>query len=322
MEVIQVFDRPASRAFYSVAGRLLFIESINLELCNRLEQLFAGWQLTSVSLPQRQPDVRINFICDESLPEIPRRLNHFEIAEGGKCYTDGEDFCLLLGNSLVHLEHGHPVTVRVWLKELPASGDPLLARLGSFAVCAGLRRYGLFDLHSAGVVEPESGKGVVIVGPSGSGKSTLALQLVRSGWPYLSDDELLLNLSEGQVETRGFRSFFAVSGGKDEPFKHCFEPEAVWGSQRREKALPRFLLFTTLHGNEKSHLKRLTQAETMTRLIRACPWATYDTSIAGANLELLSALARQAAGFDLNAGHDLLEHDLAAELFLSALFSS
>ena len=315
MEVIQVFDRPASRAFYSVAGRLLFIESLNLELCKLLEQLFAGWQLTSVSFPQRPPDVRINFICDETLPEIPRRLNYFEIAEGGKCYPDGAGFYLSLGNSLVHLENGNPVTVSVWLKELPAAGDPLLARVGSFAVCAGLRRYGLFDLHSAGLVEPESGKGVVIVGPSGSGKSTLALQLVRSGWPYLSDDELLLSLADGLVEARGFRSFFAVSAGKQEPLKHCFEPETVFGSQRRETMLPRVLLFIRLTGEHDSHFNKLTQSETMTRLIRACPWATYDTSIAGANLELLSTLARQATGFDLAAGRDLLESDFARLFF-------
>jgi hypothetical protein len=54
----------------------------------------------------------------------------------------------------------------------------------------------------------------------------------------------------------------------------------------------------------------------MTRLIRSCPWATYDTSIAGANLELLSTLARQAIGFDLSAGRDLLEPDFAKLLFL------
>ncbi len=52
---------------------------------------------------------------------------------------------------------------------------------------------------------------MLIVGPSGSGKSTLALQLAMAGWPYLSDDELLLSLVDGEVEARGFRSFFAVS---------------------------------------------------------------------------------------------------------------
>jgi hypothetical protein len=322
MEVIKVFDRPASTAFYSVAGRLLFIESNNLELSNLLEQLFSGWQLTPVSLPQRSPDVRISFNCSETQPAIPRDLNSFEIAEGGKCYTDGADFHLAIGEALVQLKSGSPIAVTVWLKELPAARDPLLARVGSFAVCAALRRYGLFDLHSAGVVKPGSDVGVVIVGPSGSGKSTLALQLVRSGWPYLSDDELLLSWADGVIEARGFRSFFAVSRDKSEPFKDCFEPAAVFGSQRIEKALPRVLLFVRLSDNENSNINKLTQAETMTRLIRACPWATYDTSIAGANLGLLSALACQANGFELSAGRNLLEPGYASLWLTDALFSS
>jgi len=52
----------------------------------------------------------------------------------------------------------------------------------------------------------------------------------------------------------------------------------------------------------------------MMRLIRACPWATYDTAIASANLVVLSALARQATGFDLSAGRDLLVPGRGAEL--------
>jgi hypothetical protein len=50
----------------------------------------------------------------------------------------------------------------------------------------------------------------------------------------------------------------------------------------------------------------------MMRLLRACPWATYDKSIAGANLNLLSALAQQSRGFNLSAGRDLLEPGFAA----------
>ena len=189
-----------------------------------------------------------------------------------------------------------------------------------FAVCAALRRYGLFDMHSAGVVEPETGNGVLIIGPSGSGKSTLALQLVTSGWSYLSDDELLLSLAECVVEARGFRSFFAVSDSGTR-LKHCFEPEVVLGSKRIAEAAPRALLFTRLHRESPSELNRLTQTETMTRLLRACPWATYDKSIAGANLNLLSMLARQAGGFDLSAGLDLLEPGFAAS-FVTQNFRS
>jgi len=74
------------------------------------------------------------------------------------------------------------------------------------------------------------------------------------------------------------------------------------------------ILFTRLNNQSESRLSKLTQTETMMRLITACPWATYDSAVASANLEVLSALARQAIGFDLAAGRDLLVPGFASEL--------
>src|SRR6185369_11883849 len=125
MESIQVFDRPASQAFYSVAGRLLFIESSSLELRNPIVDLFAGWQLTPVSLPDRSPDIRISFSCEALTQRIPRDLDQFDIADGGKCYTDGHRLYLELGGPVVHLEGGSTVSVKVSFSELPRLGDPL-----------------------------------------------------------------------------------------------------------------------------------------------------------------------------------------------------
>lgn len=315
MEVIQVSDRPASQSFYEVAGRLLFIESIDLRLGNLIERLFAGWQLAPVSFPSRSADIRIQFFCG-ALPEIPQNLNRFEIAEGGQCYTEGADYYLALGNALVHVQDG---SAGVWFNGIPDSSDPLLARAASFAVCAALRRYGLFELHGAGMVHPESEKGVLIIGPSGSGKSTLAVQLAMAGWPYLSDDELLLSVGESAVEARGFRSFFAIRNESNGAFKTCFEPEVALRSTRRMSAVPGVLLFISLTGEEKTRLNRLTQTETMMRLLRACPWATYDTAIAAPNLELLSRLARQTRAFDLFASRDLLAPGFASEILYSYL---
>ena len=96
-------------------------------------------------------------------------------------------------------------------------------------------------------------------------------------------------------------------------FKTCFEPDAL-GSTRRLSAVPGVVLFTSLSGEEKTRLERLSQAEAMKRLIRACPWATYDTAIAAPNLDLLSKLARQTSAFDLFAGRDLLRPGVAANL--------
>ena len=322
MEVNQAFDRPASSGFYAVAGRLLFIESLDLRLAHLIEQLFSGWQLTRVSSLDRTPDIQIRFSLGGVRPGVP--THQFEIADGGKCATDDADLWLVLGGAVVHLRSRDAIDADVWFERLPGEGDPLLARVGSFVVCAALRRFGVFELHSAGVVQPESEKGVLIVGPSGSGKSTLALQLVLAGWPYLSDDELLLSVVNGEVEARGFRSFFAVSAGTVSAleieaiappgFKACFDPDTIFASQRRLSAVPGMLLFTSLSNEDRTQARKLTQSETMMRLIRACPWATYDTAIAGANLSVLSRLARQATAFDLFAGRDLLEPGYAPRL--------
>lgn len=323
MEVLQVFDRPASQSFFTVAGRFLFVEPADRRLAQLVERLFAGWQLTPVAAPGQKAEIEIKFFCDGSGPATPSALDQFDqfdIADGGRCYTAANSYYLEFGNSSMRLRHGVPVRVDVWFKEVPEITDPELARVTSFAVCAALRRFGLYEVHSAAVVEPESGQGVLIVGPSGSGKSTLTFQLAKAGWPYLSDDEVLLSLSDGAVEARGFRSFFALrDAGARQGFKNIFEPADVVASTRVAQVVPRWVLFTAISGEKETRASKLTQVETMTRLIRACPWATYDRAIAGANLELLSRLARQVTAFDFAAGADLLEPGRAAELLSQLL---
>lgn len=337
MSVMQVLDRPASQSFHAVAGRLLFFQSLDPQLATLIEHLCAGWQLTPVSLPERSPDINITFTCSGSLPPAPAGLHEFEVAEGGRCYSAGHEFYLEFANSLLHVAHdanslqhvAHDansvqhagakdvVGVSVWIRKIPFPAAAELARVTSFAICAALRRFGTFELHGAGVVIPNTDRGVLIVGPSGSGKSTLTTQLARAGWSYLSDDELLLTLNADEVEARGFRSFFALADSK-RALKDCFEPAAIFTAARAEKVAPRFVFFTKIRGAGETQLDKLTQTETMSRLIRACPWATYDTAIADPNLELLSRLARQTQGFDLLAGTDLLEPNRASQI-LSAV---
>jgi hypothetical protein len=314
MKVLQVLDRPASQSFYAVAGRLLFIQSFDLEVATRIDRLFAGWQLTPIPSLERNPDIKITFDRGERLPEVPAGLDQFEVAEGGRCYRAAGEYYLQFENSLLKLQDENPVFASVFIC---GPTDAELARVTSFAVCAGLRRFGLFELHGAGVVEPNSEAGALIVGPSGSGKSTLTTQLARAGWSYLSDDEVLLSLNNNEVEARGFRSFFALVDSTSTS-KNCFEPAGMFTSPRVDKIAPRFVFFTKVSGEKETQWHELRQAETMTRLIRACPWASYDTAVAGPNLELLSRLARQAKGFDLAAGKDLLEPETASRIITSA----
>src|SRR5689334_8215869 len=199
MTGIQVLDRPASQSFYAVAGRLLFVETFDRHLAASIERLFSGWQLTPVSFLQRSPDVNIVFFRGETLPEIPSGLglSQFDVANGGRLYAAADSYYLKLENSLLHLEPvagSERVDVTIWINQRLDASDVQLARITSFAVCAALRRFGLFELHSAGVVLPLSDDGVLIVGASGSGKSTLTHNLATAGWGYLSDDELLLSV--------------------------------------------------------------------------------------------------------------------------------
>jgi hypothetical protein len=316
MSVIQVLDRPASQGFYAVAGRLLFVQSFDLKLATLIENLFGGWQLTPVASPERNPDINIVFFPAANLPDIPAEfsLTQTDVADGSRLYSACDEYYLQFQNSLLRLQHGNPVVISV---SISSPSDAELARVTSFAVCSALRRFGMFDLHGAGVALPPANDGVLIVGPSGSGKSTLTTQLARAGWSYLSDDELLLSLNENEVEARGFRSFFALADSTS-PLKNCFEPAEIFAAPRVDQIAPRFVFFTEISRAAGTQIHELTQAETMSRLIRACPWATYDTAIAGPNLKLLSRLARQAKGFNLMAGTDLLEPDRASQIIGNA----
>jgi len=320
MKGIELLDRPASQSFYAVAGRLLFIQSFDRHLAARIERLFGGWQLTPIAFPDRSPDVTFSFSFREALPEVPHGLTELEVAEGGRSYTGVHELYLQFSNSLLRLKEGNPVCVSV---SVCGPTDAELGRVTSFAVCAALRRFGLFELHAAGVVVPKTNDGLLIVGPSGSGKSTLTHKLATAGWGYLSDDELLLSVVGQTVEARGFRSFFALAPAAAAvaagDLKTCFEPSRVFAAPSVSSVAPRYLFFASISGSKETRVSLLSQTETMKRLLHACPWATYDTAVAGQHLQLLSRLARQARGCELQAGTDLLESDQAARIIRTAL---
>jgi energy-coupling factor transporter ATP-binding protein EcfA2 len=199
---------------------------------------------------------------------------------------------------------------------------------------AALRRCGVFELHAAGAVEPESGRGLLFIGPSGCGKSTLATRLAAAGFHYLSDDLHLLRESGGAVEARALRRVFGVNGspasasaleGRAESFKAAgpfdpdklyFDPETLFPGRFRESCVPRAIFFPEVTDEHASVTRALTQSEAMARLIRMCPWAGYDLPAARAHLGVLARLARQAAAYELRAGRDMLgDSSFAASFF-------
>lgn len=316
--------RPALADCYAVAGRFVSVEAGDPDSAELFRRFFAGWHFARVEGPDAPAPDAVIRVGAGSPPPPPADLQTFETAGGGLCRTDGRTYIFERNGSGVRAVGGRK-GVEVWVGQSPASRErSALARLVFEATMVALRRCGLFELHAAGVVEPESGGGFLVVGPSGSGKSTLATQLASVGWRYLSDDALLLRGAAEPVEACALRREFAVTeqtvaagvleGFEDflhepmpfDPLKRRFKPHTIFPGGFAESCVPRALFFPVVTNEPASRARRLTQAETMRGLLRMCPWACYDRPAAATHLGLLARLARQAAGFELFAGRDLL----------------
>jgi hypothetical protein len=296
-----------------------------------IDQLFAGWYLTESTraFSQTVPDIVIT--GSGSAPRLPADPHHFEIAGGGTCYHDGRASFIDIAGSVIAIDGGSsPV-------EVSANGplevtSPELTRIVTYALSAALRRHSLFELHSGAVIDPATGDGVLIIGPSGSGKSTLTVQLAEAGWPFLTDDVLLLSRQRDDVFAWPLRRCFAVTAetfaasaflrtrtsldytNAQREDKKQFVPHSVFASEFKERCLVRTLFFSEICGEEQSTFQRLSAGDAMARLIRMNPWSCYDRATAADHLSTLSALVKQSAAFELRAGKDLLDATIAASV--------
>ncbi|HEX8354569.1 MAG TPA: hypothetical protein VF611_16810 [Pyrinomonadaceae bacterium] len=320
-----------------MAGRFICVLADEREAALLFRHYFAGWHVSAVEdAAGAEADATI-VVGSGEVPEAPRGLETFETAGGGLCHTDGRTYFFESDGSAVRVRAESPRRVEVWFGSSPAARERAsLARLIFNASMTALRRCGLFELHGAGLVEPESGAGVLVVGPSGSGKSTLATQLANAGWQYLSDDSLLLHERGASVEARALRRQFAVTeptvaagvlGGFEDrlsepvpfdPLKRRFEPQELFPDRFTESCVPRAIFFPTLTHEASSRTRKLSQAETMRALLRICPWACYDRGAAAAHLGVLAKVARQAEGYELRAGTDLMRDAAHASRFVRA----
>lgn len=328
-------ERPVFASFYAVAGRFVCVETSDSEINELMLRHFAGWHVAPVRADAIAADVTIAIHTSDDQPTPPANLVPFEVAEGGLCRTDGRIYFFENRGSTVVAGHRDSPRVEVSIGNTTASREPaVLARLIFNAAMVAMRRCRLYELHAAGVVSP-SGEGILVTGPSGSGKSNLAAQLASAGWQYLSDDSVLLYSRNDVVHAHALRRMFALTdevfsaAGLTEsdsikvtvvpfdPLKKRFEPAPVFPGRFALSCKPTRVLFSRIENDAASRIQLLNRSETMARLIRMCPWACYDKTTAEAHLEVLGRLARQADGFELRAGADLLNTRRASEFLLS-----
>jgi hypothetical protein len=314
---------------YSIAGRVVSIYTFDDWSTVAVSKLVDGWFIRPLDHEHTVADATLKISAGTVLPEIPSDLSKFDISDAGTCHTDHKTFYLEFDGALIKIDS--PSEVTLWIQRPDDLDTTILSRVLSQAFSATLRRCGLFEFHSAAVVPPDQTRAVLIAGPSGSGKSTLTAKLATSGWTYLSDDTLLLRNDATGIEAIALRQFFALTQttvatlptmqttSVGDRRKERFTPQEFFSGHQIESAKPVVVLFSTISGQPVTRLERLSSSETMSRLLKLCPWACYDTISAGDHLTLLGRLARETAGFDILAGTDLLEDpQLASDLVYQA----
>jgi hypothetical protein len=314
--------RPATKMFYLVAGCTFLIEAYDNWSHGAVSEIFSGWFFTA--LPECDvpaPDATIRVRSGVNPPAIPPGLAPFPIINGGTCFTDGSRYYIKFDDSLVAFGPGKSRQVDLWIdKPYPYdSGD--VVQLLCHALSPALRRCNIFEIHSGGVIPPHGDKAILIAGPSGSGKSTLTSQLANSGWRYLSDDILLVYGGKENLHVQAFRRFFALTANTISAlkltrvapsegsgrYKERVIPQEHFGPGLVQEAVPRTMVFPMITGEPQSRTTQLTPTQTMSRLLRLCPWASYDKPTSVQHLQTLGALANGTTAYDLFAGTDILD---------------
>jgi hypothetical protein len=337
MSVLAAQRKAPIEKFYAI-GHRFFAFHFEDEVAARVAEEFIGGMYFTPCAARAAHFVHCTVkIFYDDPPTLPAEYHSFEVPRG-RCYANGEEHFLDIDGSRIAVYPASSKLVCVWLGRTAHARHPVaIVNTLSYVVQAALRRGELYVLHAAGVVEPETGAGVVVVGNSNSGKSSLTIRLASTGWRYLSDDMLVLSgETGGAVEAWALRRIFSVSAASlancrlsgleaalgapanSDPSKRKLEPGITFPGSFVESCRPRVLLFPTLTGEAASRLEKISSGEAMARLIRQCPWASYDTGTAREHLRVLGMLARQSDSFLLDAGRDLIEDSTRAPHLLAS----
>jgi hypothetical protein len=319
------------RTQYRVAGSSLLVETRDRWSADAIDALFDAWYVTAAADPVGETS-RPAFVVRSEGPRtvIPCGLETFAVAGDATCHTDRTTSYLEIDGSVVTIAPADRGGIEVAIDRPLPLDSPALTRLVTCALSAALRQRRRFELHAGAVVEPGSGSGILIVGASGCGKSTLTVNLAAAGWPFLTDDVLLLGRTPTLTAWPLRRSFaitpqtFAASAYlqsraplDDAPMvdgKQAFVPHEVFAAGFRASCTPAVILFPELTGALHSLAVRLPPGEAMARLTRISPWASDDRTAAAEHLSVLGVLATQARAWALCAGRDLLDPLAAADV--------
>lgn len=172
-----------------------------------------------------------------------------------------------------------------------------------------LVRDGRTPVHSGGVVDPDTGRGWLLVGDTHTGKSTTTANLMKSGWAYLSDDYVVLSRAGDMIEVEGWPDDFHLDEGwhrgESTGVRRVVSEHDLPSGKRAEAAPLGGILFTRIAADKPTAIETISPAAALERLMRQSPWLVADSKCAAQVFRLLSDAASRTCG-DLRLGRDVL----------------
>ena len=170
-----------------------------------------------------------------------------------------------------------------------------------------LGRDGRALLHAAGPVAPD-GRGWLLVGDARAGKTTTCVNLVRAGWSFASDDNVVLSRdAAGGLRFEGLPRRFHVDTGLGRGIpsgeRGAEDPHANWTGRWIATAPAAGIFLPHVAAESPTRVERVSAGEALNGLIRQSPWLVADRVAAPAVLDLLKEVAALPA-FTLRLGLD------------------
>lgn len=227
-------------------------------------------------------------------------------------------------------EVGGVVELDVLRARVEVAGDTPEARLRvrealSISAALLLARQHRALLHGAAVVMPDGGAWVLL-GDTHSGKTTTCANLVRAGFGYLADDQVVVHADDaGALVATGLPRRFTLdhgfASGESHGVRSPVNPDELFGPGRRRASAPLAgVLFPRVEADEPTRLEPTSAADALTRLLRNSPWLAADPRSARPLLALLARIARLPAR-EVRLGRDTLDDPYRLSALFAALLS-
>ncbi len=315
------FARLTEPGYFSIHGTHLTIECEDSSIGHAVHAVLNYFGFSSQGEPPSPPHMQLRLLKRGRSPSMPKGISHVAQIHNVDVWQSSDHIYLCDGDSVVEI---HPssrsgwgvLRSSSWLR--PNVLRPESITLIMHSVLLLLQRRVLFPLHAAAVTK--RGCGILFVAKSNGGKSTLALSLVREGWMYLSDDSVVLRPRDAYVEALPLRrdfgldddaaTYFPEIAGHWQPFltderKRRVDMKALYPGQAADQAIPNVLIFPRIVPAGASRLTPIGRTDVLINLMQQSSLLALDPDMTTVHLDVLGRLARQAAGYRLEAGRDL-----------------